>query len=124
VDGARQITILGRYKVSGELTRYTGALDAEFTPGGIEFMIRKSVLSLWIAAAMTVGAVAPAAAHAAATKAQKKTRKKTATRVGVGAAGGAVIGALAGGGKGAAVGAAAGGGAGYIYDKHKKKEGK
>lgn len=105
------------------LTRYTGALGARLRIGGIGTM-RKSLLSLWIATAMTVGTVAPVAAHAATTKAQKKARKKTAKRVGVGAAGGAVIGALAGGGKGAAIGAAAGGGAGYVYDKHKKKDGK
>ena len=53
-----------------------------------------------------------------------RAHRKTVKRVGIGAAGGAVVGALVGGGKGAAIGAAAGGGAGYLYDRHKKHEGR
>ena len=48
---------------------------------------------------------------------------KTAKRVGIGAAGGAVAGALIGGRKGAGIGAAAGAGVGYLYDRHKKRQG-
>jgi len=48
----------------------------------------------------------------------------TAKRVGIGALGGAAVGALAGGGKGAVIGGAAGAGAGYLYDRHKRHEGR
>ena len=75
---------------------------------------------------MLLSTAAPAALHAESSyhAYKKKAHRKTVKRVGGGAAGGAIIGALAGGGKGAAIGAAAGGGAGYIYDRHKKHEGK
>ncbi len=51
-------------------------------------------------------------------------RHKTIKRVGIGAAGGAVAGALIGGGRGAGIGAVAGAGAGYLYERHKKHEGR
>ena len=55
---------------------------------------------------------------------KRQAHRKTVKRVGIGAAGGAAVGALAGGGKGAGIGALAGAGAGYLYDRHKKHEGK
>ena len=75
---------------------------------------------------MLFGTVAPIVGHAETSYHAYKRRahRKTVKRVGIGAAGGAVVGALAGGGKGAGIGAAAGAGAGYLYDRHKKHEGR
>lgn len=92
-------------------------------------MFRNSILSFTLASSMLVGAVLPVAAqaetyHRSHHTYRQRARRKTIKRVGGGAAAGAVVGALAGGGKGAAIGAAVGGGAGYVYDRHKKNEGK
>lgn len=54
----------------------------------------------------------------------RHAKRKSVERIGGGAAGGAIVGALVGGGKGAAIGAAAGGAGGYVYDRHKKNQGK
>ena len=86
-------------------------------------MLRKYALIATLAVGSSLLGTGYAAEHRV-TPAQHRAHKKTAKRVGVGAAGGAAIGALAGGGKGAAIGALAGGGGGYLYDKHKKKQGR
>jgi hypothetical protein len=87
--------------------------------------MRKTILSYTLATSMLFSAVVPVAAAETTYHAYKrKAHRKTVKRVGIGAAGGAVVGALAGGGKGAGIGAAAGAGAGYLYDRHKKHQGK
>lgn len=74
---------------------------------------------------MLFTAIVPSAAAAESYHSYKRrAHRKTVKRVGLGAAGGAAVGALAGGGKGAGIGAAAGAGAGYLYDRHKKHEGR
>ena len=74
---------------------------------------------------MLFSAVAPVVAHAETYHSYRtRAHRKTVKRVGVGAAGGAAVGALAHGGKGAGIGAIAGAGAGYLYDRHKKHQGK
>jgi uncharacterized membrane protein len=89
--------------------------------------MRKSILFLVLAILMLFSAVAPPVVHAATHRYHSyssRAHRKTIKRVGIGAAGGAAIGALAGGGKGAGIGALAGAGAGYLYDRHKKRQGR
>jgi len=89
--------------------------------------MRKSILFLALAILMLFSAIAPPVVHAATYRYhsyRSRAHRKTLKRVGIGAAGGAVIGALAGGGKGAGIGALVGGGAGYLYDRHKKHQGR
>ena len=89
--------------------------------------MRKSILSFVLAILILFSAVAPSVANAATYRSRSyssRAHRKTIKRVGIGAAGGAAIGALAGGGKGAGIGALVGGGAGYLYDRHKKHQGR
>jgi outer membrane lipoprotein SlyB len=93
--------------------------------------MRKAILSLTLGTSMLFTTVAPTAQaavyhrhHYRSSYYARRAHHKTIKRVGVGAAGGALVGALAGGGKGAGIGALAGAGAGYLYDRHKKHEGR
>ncbi len=91
--------------------------------------MRKYFLCLFLAVSMLFTIAAPGEASAATRRRhyrnyKRRAHRKTIKRVGIGAAGGAVAGALLGGGKGAGIGAAAGAGAGYLYDRHKKSEGR
>jgi hypothetical protein len=89
--------------------------------------MRKSIVLYVLAILMLVGAIAPPVVHAATHRYHSYSsaaHRKTLKRVGIGAAGGAAIGALAAGGKGAGIGALAGAGAGYLYDRHKKHQGR
>jgi YmgG-like glycine-zipper protein len=90
--------------------------------------MRKRLLALALASSFITPAALPAATRShhryANSYTRHKAHRKTIKRVGIGAAGGAAIGALAGGGKGAGIGALAGGAGGYLYDRHKKHQGK
>lgn len=87
--------------------------------------MRKSILFLALAILMLFIAIAPPVVHAATYhNYRSRAHRKTVKRVAIGAAGGAAIGAIAHGGKGAGIGALVGGGAGYLYDRHKKHQGR
>jgi uncharacterized protein YcfJ len=89
--------------------------------------MKKRLATAVVSAGLALGTMVPANAMTYVQRQhyiQHRRHMKTLKRVGVGAAGGAAIGAIAGGGKGAGIGALVGGGAGYLFDRHKKHEGK
>jgi uncharacterized protein YcfJ len=92
--------------------------------------MKKAIATAYLAATMTFTPVELMAkthhrkTFAASSNIRHRNKVNSVKRIGGGAAGGALVGGLVGGGKGAAIGAAAGAGGGYVYDRHKKRQGR